>query len=324
MTLLWTFSVAFSNYQLFKDSLFSHKIVSYPRSSPSTYPNKPVCVITGATSGLGLSTACKLSKEGYVVVIVGRSEQLLSEADLSSVESIIKFSTSLRQWLLDSDLHCSVQILINNAGILATSLRVTAEGYDQMIGTNYIGPFVMTKLLLPLLESSHVSSKIVNVTSFTHRAVTNMQVDEGTVYGKKFLKSKQYPYAQIYEYSKLCLLLFSYELHRQLCQMGKSHQIFVNVANPRVVQTNIMREVPASLSWVAFFVLKRLRLLESSECGNDSIIDAALVPPGTSGAYFFWGKGRTINSSALSQDAKLAHELWETTSNLLSVTPFGN
>ncbi|RHN69604.1 putative very-long-chain 3-oxoacyl-CoA reductase [Medicago truncatula] len=264
MTLLWTFSVAFSNYQLFKDSLFSHKIVSYPRSSPSTYPNKPVCVITGATSGLGLSTACKLSKEGYVVVI------------------------------------------------------------GLMIGTNYIGPFVMTKLLLPLLESSHVSSKIVNVTSFTHRAVTNMQVDEGTVYGKKFLKSKQYPYAQIYEYSKLCLLLFSYELHRQLCQMGKSHQIFVNVANPRVVQTNIMREVPASLSWVAFFVLKRLRLLESSECGNDSIIDAALVPPGTSGAYFFWGKGRTINSSALSQDAKLAHELWETTSNLLSVTPFGN
>ncbi|AES68518.2 dehydrogenase/reductase SDR family member on chromosome X isoform X2 [Medicago truncatula] len=301
-----------------------------------------VIIKSQATSGLGLSTACKLSKEGYVVVIVGRSEQLLSEAitkikgwnedahlkafqaDLSSVESIIKFSTSLRQWLLDSDLHCSVQILINNAGILATSPRVTTEGYDKMIATNYIGPFVMTKLLLPLLESSPVSSKIVNVTSFTHRAVTNMQVDEGTVSGKRFLKSKQYPYAQIYEYSKLCLLLFSYELHRQLCQMGKSHQIFVNVADPGVVQTNIMREVPASLSWVAFFVLKRLRLLESFESGNDSIIDAALTPPGTSGVYFFGGKGRTINSSALSQDTKLAHELWETTSDLLSVTPFGN
>jgi len=53
----------------------------------------------------------------------------------------------------------------------------------------------------------------------------------------------------------------------------------ISVADPGVVQTNIMREVPASLSWVAFFVLKRLRLLESSECGNDSIIDAALVPP---------------------------------------------
>ncbi|CAL5204033.1 unnamed protein product [Lathyrus oleraceus] len=260
MALLWTLSVLVSHFQLLKDSLFSHKIV-YPRCSSSTFPNTPVCVITGATSGLGFSTACKISKEGFVVVIVGRSEQLLSEtirkikdlnedaqlkafqADLSSVESIIKFKDSLRQWLLDSNLHCSVQILINNAGILATSPRVTAEGYDQMIGTNYVGAFVLTKLLLPLLENSPVSSKIVNVTSFTHRAVTNLQVDEGTVSGKKFLSSKHYPYAQVYEYSKLCILLFSFELHRQLTQMGKSHQIFVNVADPGIVKTNIMREV---------------------------------------------------------------------------------
>jgi len=59
MALLWTFSVAFSHYQLFKDSLFSHKIVSYPRSSPSTYPNKPVCVITGVSSVLFSSLSCK-------------------------------------------------------------------------------------------------------------------------------------------------------------------------------------------------------------------------------------------------------------------------
>ncbi|WJX34163.1 hypothetical protein P8452_22299 [Trifolium repens] len=342
MALLWTFSVAYSHFQLLKDSLFSQKIVPYPRSSPSTFPTRPVCVITGATSGIGLSAACKLSKEGYVVVIVGRSEQLLSEtmtkikgwhedaqlkafqADLSSIESIIKFKHSLRQWLLDFDLHCSIQILINNAGILATSPRATTEGFDQMIGTNYIGAFVLTKLLLPLLESSPVSSKIVNVTSFTHRAVTDMQVDEGTISGKRFLSSKRYPYAQIYEYSKMCLLLFSFELHRQLCQMGKSHQIFVNVADPGVVQTNIMRDFPESLSWLAFSVLKRLRILQTPESGKEAIIDAALAPPGTSGAYFFGGKGRTINSSALSRNAKLAHELWETTCNMLSVTPFDN
>lgn len=53
------------------------------------------------------------------------------QVDLASVESIIKFKTSLQQWLLDSDLHCSVQVLMNNAGILATSPKVTAEGYDQ-------------------------------------------------------------------------------------------------------------------------------------------------------------------------------------------------
>ncbi|RDX67758.1 Dehydrogenase/reductase SDR family member on chromosome X, partial [Mucuna pruriens] len=309
MALLWNASILFSYYQLLKDSLLSRKLVSYPRCSPLTSASRPVCVITGATSGVGLAAAYELSKEGYVVVIVGRSQQLLSETirkikdwnedahlkdflvDLSSVESVMKFKVSLRQWLLDSDLHCSIQILINNAGILATSSRVTAEGYDQMIASNYIGAYALTKLLLPLLESSPVSSKIVNVTSFTHRAV--------------------------------CLILFSCELHRQLCLMGKSHQIFVTVADPGVVQTNLMREVPAILSSLAFSVLKRLRLLQSPEFGVDAIIDAALAPPGTSGAYFFGGKGRTISSSTLSRNAKLARELWETTSKLLWVTPFG-
>ncbi|KAL5145632.1 Dehydrogenase/reductase SDR family member on chromosome X [Glycine soja] len=307
MALLWTFSILYSYYQLFKDSLshsqyfkplipekcslFSQKLVSYPRCSPFTTTFRPVCVITGATSGLGLAAAYELSKEGYVVVLVGRSQQLLSETitkikdrnehahleafqvDLSSIESVVKFKTSLQQWFLDSDLHCSIQILINNAGILATSPRVTPEGYDQMIGTNYIGAFALTKLLLPLLESSPVSSKIVNVTSFTHRAVFVL-------------------------------------LH-------------ISVADPGVVQTNLMREIPAILSWLAIYVLKRLRLLQSPECGVDSIVDAALAPPGTSGAYFFGGNGRTINPSTLSRNAKLARELWESTSKLLSVTPFG-
>ncbi|TKY74117.1 Dehydrogenase/reductase SDR family member on chromosome X [Spatholobus suberectus] len=342
MALLWTLSLLFSYYQLFKAYLFSQKLVSYPRCSPLTTPCRPVCVVTGATSGLGLAAAYELSKEGYVVVIVGRSQQLLSETirkikdwngdaqlkafqvDLSSIESVMKFKMSLQQWLLDSDLHCSIQILINNAGILATSPRVTAEGYDQMISTNYIGAFALTKLLLPLLESSPVSSKIVNVTSFTHRAVTDVQVDEETVSGKRFLRSMcSYPCAHIYEYSKLCLLLFSYELHRQLCLMEKSHQIIVTVADPGVVQTNLMREVPAILSCLTFSVLKRLWLLQSPEHGVDSIIDAALAPLGTSGAYFFGGKGRTINSSALSRNAKLARELWETTNDLLLVTPLG-
>ncbi|KAL5192657.1 Short-chain dehydrogenase TIC 32, chloroplastic [Glycine soja] len=267
MALLWTFSILYSYYQLFKPlihekcSLFSHKLVSYPRCSPFTTTFKPVCVITG-----------------YV-------------------------------W---SRISCCLSTFQGRIFCCA-----------WMIGTNYIGAFALTKLLLPLLESSPVSSKIVNVSSFTHRAVTDVQVDEGTVSGKRFFRSIQYPCAHIYEYSKLCLILFSYELHRQLCLMGKSHQIFVTVADPGVVQTNLMQEVPAILSWLALYVLKRLQLLQSPDCGVDSIIDAALAPPGTSGAYFFGGKGRTLNPSPLSRNAKLARELWESTSKLLSVTPFG-
>ncbi|KAL1331716.1 hypothetical protein HN51_048963 [Arachis hypogaea] len=341
MGLLWTFSIVFSHYQLIKDFFCSQRPKSYYRCSPCVVPVRPVAVVTGATSGLGFYTAYELSKEGYVVVLVGRSQQLLLEAerkikdwnrnahlkafqvDLSSVESIILFRKSLQQWLSDSDLHSSIQLLINCAGILATSPRTTADGYDQMIGTNYIGAFVLTNLLLPLLESSNVSSRIVNVTSFTHRNVTDMQVDDRTVSGKRFLSYMQYPYANIYEYSKLFLLLFTFELQRQLRLREKSHQIFVAAADPGVVQTNILREVPSLLSLLAHFVLKYLGLLQSPEYGVSSIIDAALAPPGTSGAYFFGGIGRTIEPSILSRDAGLALKLWETTRNLLSTTPFG-
>ncbi|KAJ7959306.1 putative Short-chain dehydrogenase [Quillaja saponaria] len=332
MAVLWAISLMISYWQLFTQTLFPQKIKSYPRCYPSTTSIRPVCIITGATSGLGAAAAYALSKEGFFVVIVGRSSQLLSETvrkikdgnenahvkafevDLSSFQSILKFKDSMQKWLLDSGFHCSVQLLINNAGILATSHRLTAEGYDQMISTNYIGPFYLTNLLLPLLRDSPVSSRIVNVTSFTHRSVFDIQVDKDTVSGKCLLRSKRYPCGQIYEYSKLFLLLFSYELHHQLCS---TDQVSVIAADPGAVQTNIMREVPTSLSCMAFTVLKLLGLLQSPESGVSSILDAALAPPETSGVYFFGGRGRTIKSSALSRNIKLARELWTTTSDLL-------
>lgn len=333
MAVFWTLSLLISYCRL----LFSPHIKSYARCSPAASPinNKPICIITGATSGLGAAAAYALSKEGFCVVLVGRSSHLLSkiveeiksrnrdahlkvfQVDISSFQSILNFKGCLQRWLLDSNMDSSIQLLINNAGILATSCRFTAEGYDQMMATNYIGAFCLTKLLLPLLRNSPVPSRIVNVTSFTHRNVFDMQVDKETVSGKWFLGAKRYPCARIYENSKLCLLLFSYELHRQLCLMEKP-QVSVIAVDPGVVETNIMREVPSCLSHVALTVLKLLGLLQSPEQGISAILDAALAPPDISGLHFFGGKGRTLNSSALSHNTKLAQELWTTSCDLFS------
>ncbi|KAK9929828.1 hypothetical protein M0R45_026906 [Rubus argutus] len=327
MGLLWTFSLLISYWNL----VFSQTY----RSSPPSFESRPVCVITGATSGLGAAAAHALSRHGFFVVLVGRSSQLLEqtmmdvknqnenahlkafEVDLSSFRSLLQFKASLQQWLSDSQMHSSIQLLINNAGILATSSRFTSEGYDQMMATNYLSAFSLSKLLLPLLRNSPVPSRIVNVTSFTHRSVSNIQVDKETVSGKWFGRSKQYPYAHVYEYSKLFLLLFSYELHRQLSLMDISRQVTVMAVDPGVVKTNIMREVSPCLSNLAFVVLRLFCLLQSPEVGVSSILDAALAPPETSGVYFFGGKGRTVCSSMLSYDAKLAKELWNTSSDLL-------
>ncbi|GAB2220605.1 hypothetical protein Droror1_Dr00008266 [Drosera rotundifolia] len=269
-----------------------------------------------------------------MAIAVGRSSELLSNTmleireqnenaqlkafvvDMASFSSITKFKVSLQQWLLENDMHPSAQLLINNAGILATSSRITSCGLDKMMATNYFGAFCLTKVLLPLLMSSPVPSRIVNVTSFTHRNVYDVQVDNMFFCEKQFSKSKQYPFTQIYEYSKLYLLLFSHELHSQFSTMDYRCPVSINAADPGVVRTNIMREVPSFLSSLAFFALKLLGLLQCPDSGVSSILDAALAAPDASGLYFYGGKGWTIDPSALSLDPKLQKKLWTISSDL--------
>ncbi|KAI0515699.1 hypothetical protein KFK09_008365 [Dendrobium nobile] len=337
MAIIWPLTLVYCYARLNLAALFRRRPLPRQHFRRCLVPDsaggdskRPICIITGATSGLGSAAARALAGEGYHVVLAGRSAESLHktiqeiklehgdaqlkafQVDLSSLQSIMKFETSFKQWLLDSDLHPSVQLLINNAGIFATSARLTADGFDQMIQTNYISAVVLTSLLLPLIKNSTSPSRIVNLTSFTHRCASNLKLD-----CKKFSHmaiSKKYPFASIYEYSKLCLLLFSYELHRQLHAENPSSKVSVIPVDPGVVQTNILREVPSCLSQLAFRVLSFLHLLQSPEVGVSSIIDAALAPSNVSGEYFFGGKGRRMGSSSLSYNAKVSAELWLNTS----------
>jgi len=261
-------------------------------------------------------------------VLAGRSTQLLYETvqeiqrqqpdarleafqlDLASYKSIKKFGSSLKQWIQETNSEPAIQLLINNAGILAKSHRVTRDGLDEMIQTNYIGPFILTSILLPLLKNSSLPSRVVNLTSFTHRCVSGIDVSEDALRGMKFgpcSVGESYSLASTYEYTKLCILMFSYELHRQL---HMSSTVSVIAADPGVVETKIMRELPKCLSWFAFLVLRLLNLLQEPDTGVGSVLDAALAPPEESGKYFFGGNGRTIRSSRLSYDTEVAKKLW--------------
>ncbi|KAK9929862.1 hypothetical protein M0R45_026935 [Rubus argutus] len=148
-------------------------------------------------------------------------------------------------------------------------------------------------------------------------SVSNIPVDKETVSGKCFGRSKRYPYAHVYEYSKCKLYMpLLYKIFDFYSNFKLPHLYLVRAVDPGVVKTNIMREVPPCLSNLAFVVLRLFCLLQSPEVGVGSILDAALAPPETSGVYFFGGKGRTVSSSMLSYDAKLAKELWNTSSDL--------
>ncbi|WVZ64678.1 hypothetical protein U9M48_014168 [Paspalum notatum var. saurae] len=327
MAVLWVLSLLHS--YLLLASLRGRATASRRQRPRLREGRRPICVVTGATSGLGRAAAAALAREGYHVVLAGRSTQLLYETvqeirrqqpdahlkefqvDLASFKSIKKFGTSLKQWIQGENLEPSIQLLVNNAGILAKSHRVTEDSLDEMIQTNYIGPFILTNFLLPLLKNSSVPSRVVNLTSFTHRCVSGMDVSEDTLRGIKFGRcsvGESYPLASTYEYTKLCILMFSYELHRQL---HMSSGVSVIAADPGVVETNIMRELPRCLSWFAFLVLRFLKLLQGPDTGIAAVLDAALAPPEESGKYFFGGKGRTIRSSQLSYDTEVAMKLWE-------------
>ncbi|KAM7260892.1 hypothetical protein ACFE04_026367 [Oxalis oulophora] len=333
MGFYWTWALLLSYFYLLFNSN-SYPSPPTPQSSNSIITT-PICIITGATSGIGKALAFSLSKQGFFILIAGRSTRNLFrtveeikhsnkdakvkafQLDVSSLQSILNFRNSLQKWLLDSNFHCSVQLLINNAGILATTPRCSQQGFDQVMATNYFGPFSLTNILLPFLGNSPVPSRIVNVTSFTHRSVSHVHVDTDVVSGKCFTRLKRYPCAHVYAFSKLCLILFSYELHRKLGSVGKFHHVSVVAADPGAVKTNIMRELPLCISYLALFGLKFLGFLQTPENGVSAILDAALAPPEISGLHFFGGKGRVINSSKLSYNPKHAEQLWTTSSDLL-------
>ncbi|XVF28139.1 hypothetical protein REPUB_Repub15cG0003500 [Reevesia pubescens] len=233
-----------------------------------------------ATSGLGAAAAHALSREGFYVVLVARSSHLLSKI--------------------------TTEIKTQNEDARVKAFEVDLSSFQSIL--EFKGS--LQQWLLDCKMHSSIQLLINN-------AVFDVQVDRESVSGTRFLRSEQYPFARIYEYSKLYLLLFSYELYQQLDLMYKPCHVSVNAADPGFVETNIMREVPRCLSYLAFQVLKLLGLSQSPENGVSSILDAALAPPEASGVNFFGGDGRSVNSSVLSHNAKLVKELWTMSYNLL-------
>src|SRR5579863_6470427 len=201
-----------------------------------------IAVVTGANSGLGLETAAGLAGAGATVVMACRNAEkaapalaevrkrapnarvetmTLDLADLGSVRSFAKAFAAK---------HPRLDILCNNAGVMALPLARTREGFEMQIGTNHLGHFALTGLLLDRLAAAP-AARGVNVASLAHRWTPGMDLDD--------LNWERKPYKKwdAYGKSKLANLLFTFELERRLKQSGA--RILAAAAHPGYSSTNL-------------------------------------------------------------------------------------
>ena len=277
-----------------------------------------VCLITGATSGIGKATAVGLANMGASVVMVGRDrgrgEAALAEikerspnasvdlllADLSSQEDIRRLAGEFKE------AYPRLDVLINNAGVIRSKRVTTADGIEMTFAVNHLAYFLLTNLLLDALKAS-APSRIVNVASGEQR---NGSIDFDDLQGEKGYKG-----AKAYSQSKLATVLFTYELARRLEGTGVS----ANCLHPGVVGTNL----GSGVSGVFGFTVRALTpLMKSPEKGAETSVYLASSPEveGLSGRYFV--KKAEVRSSDLSYDERLARRLWEVSADLTDLPTY--
>jgi retinol dehydrogenase-14 len=275
------------------------------------YPNMngKVCLVTGATSGIGLVTAGALAGMGAEVIITGRREQRIKEAlrliweqnpqavvhalqadfaDLAQVEALsAEFKARFER----------LDVLVNNAGAYFNRRHPTPyDGGERTLTVNHLAPFLLTCRLLDLLRSS-APARIVNVSSGAHTYATLDFNDLGFKHGYIGMKA--------YARSKLANILFTYELARRLQGSG----VTVNVMTPGQVATDIWR---TNFSVLGPLLKGMIRLTGlTPEQGADTLVYLAASPDveGVSGKYFV--KRQAVRSSLLSYDENLADQLWQ-------------
>jgi NAD(P)-dependent dehydrogenase (short-subunit alcohol dehydrogenase family) len=273
------------------------------------------CLITGATSGIGRVTARELARRGATLLIVSRDrargEAALAElpaaegkahaelliADLASQSSILALGRDIRQRV--DRLH----VLINNAGVICLTRRLTEDGIEKTLAINHLAPFLLTHLLRDLLIAG-APSRIVTVASEAHRLG---RIDFDDLQG-----ARRFHGFRAYAQSKLANILFTYELSRRL--NGK--EVAANCLHPGAVDTNLWRESQGLLR----LVLRAARpLFLTAEQGAAGLIEVAssAALEGVSGRYF--AKGREKRSSAASYDTAASRRLWEVSASLTSV-----
>jgi NAD(P)-dependent dehydrogenase (short-subunit alcohol dehydrogenase family) len=287
-------------------------------------------LVTGANSGLGFETALALAGKGAHVILAcrdvgkgGEAEARIRAAhpgasttvmalDLASLADVRRFAAAVRGATPRLD------VLINNAGVMALPERRTQDGFEMQLGTNHLGHFALTGLLLDrLLAASR--ARVVTVSSGFHR-LAQIRFDDPQW-------ERGYAKWPAYGQSKVANLLFTYELQRRLA--ARSSGVISVAAHPGYASTNLQFAGPrmegSSLAERLSAIGNRL-FAQSAAAGALPQLHAATAPGVQGGDYFgpssmgeLWGAPRKVTSNAHSRDAAVAARLWELSERLTGV-----
>ena len=281
-------------------------------------------VVTGANSGLGVVTARELARAGATVVLacrnVGKAEAAaaeiraalpgarlqVAELDLSSLASVRRFAEELE---LDE-----LALLINNAGIMMTPQQQTADGFELQFGTNHLGHFALTGLLLERLGRAE-AARVVTLSSLEHRS--------GHVHFDDLQLEHGYAPRKAYRQSKLANASFGLELDRRLRAAGSP--VVSVLAHPGYSATNLQSTGPTGIM-KAFLAVGNRVFAQNAEQGALPTLYAATAPGVEGGEYFgpdgfqeLRGGPTKVSVIAEGRDPAVGQKLWEVSEELTGV-----
>lgn len=273
--------------------------------------DKPICLITGATDGIGKVTAKALARDGYAVVLVARNEtkaatvatEIVATTGNGDVDYLIADLGSLAQLhrLAETFMvrYPRLDVLINNAGIIMPERVLTEDGYEKTFQVNYLAQFCLTQLLLGELKKSP-HGRVINLSSSMYRA--------GKFDPDNLQSERQFSTIGAYAASKLCVMLFTVELARRLTPT----RITANAVHPGIVRTPMMRGAPGLFRVISYAALPFSR---SPDKGAATSVFLATSEDSThvSGEYFANAKVQKVKTAYNQRDNR--ELLWNLSMN---------
>jgi NAD(P)-dependent dehydrogenase (short-subunit alcohol dehydrogenase family) len=283
-----------------------------------------VAVITGANTGVGFETARVLAERGARVILACRSGERAQaaaarisvsaeaapevvELDLGSLSSIRRAVDVLREH------HSSIDLLVNNAGVMDVPYGTTEDGFESHLGINHLGHFALTGLLLPQLTKAE-GSRIVSISSVIHA--------RGQIDFDDLLYSREYKPSPAYARSKLANLLFAFELDRRLTAAGSPAVSLA--AHPGLSRTELYRYAEP-VTRTAARMLGPI-VMQSAASGALPTLRAATDPAAVGGQYYgpsgrkqYKGHPVLVDVAPAAHDMAAAQRLWDESQKLTGV-----